>query len=438
TLLAHYRYADRLLSLYDGTGTQYYHHDALGSTVNLSDDSGQVQVSYNLDPWGHIRNQTGTTLNRQIFTGQEHDLNTGLIYFGARYYDPDTARFITQDTYLGEPGTPPSLHRYLYAYSNPLVYVDLYGYAPVTSHVTEFFHGLSEGITEYGIKGIKNNEYNEKGTWKGLAGSVATAAMATGQLVTEAAAATAEMLDLAADAKLATSQFTKDTAVGQESRKRLIERKDALVKTGKQAIEVVKKTAEDPSAMADQAVESIKNYGQKTFIEGDPEYQADWTKKMVGVATAAAGAKAVKKRAKGSKTPEPDKPKDVKSEVLDEVDASKKPLSTTALTKYFPDDNGFLGETAETFLYKGQKIDRYGGGDWSRFFSPQGTADFARALPPGTAGQPLRTFEVMKPFPVQSGKVAPAFGQIGGGTQMVSPVKLKILLNKGILKEVTP
>ncbi|WP_229794358.1 RHS repeat-associated core domain-containing protein, partial [Arenicella chitinivorans] len=42
----------------------------------------------------------------------------------ARYYDPDTARFINEDTYLGESNTPPSLHRYLYAYGNPTVYID--------------------------------------------------------------------------------------------------------------------------------------------------------------------------------------------------------------------------------------------------------------------------------------------------------------------------
>lgn len=46
------------------------------------------------------------------------------MYFGARYYDPDTGRFINQDEYLGEQEVPPSLHRYLYAYSNPTVYVD--------------------------------------------------------------------------------------------------------------------------------------------------------------------------------------------------------------------------------------------------------------------------------------------------------------------------
>jgi len=76
-----------------------------------------------------------------IYTQQEHDTNTGLIYFGARYYDPDTARFITQDPYLGENTTPPSLHRYLYAYSNPTVYVDLNGYASVVEEKGKVYWG---------------------------------------------------------------------------------------------------------------------------------------------------------------------------------------------------------------------------------------------------------------------------------------------------------
>jgi RHS repeat-associated protein len=127
-LVAHYRYADRLLSLSTGSDTQYYHHDALGSTTHLSKTDGTTQVSYRLDPWGHVTEQVGSSVNRQVFTGQEHDENTDLIYFGARYYDPDSARFLNQDSYLGEANTPPSLHRYLYAYANPLVYIDLYGY----------------------------------------------------------------------------------------------------------------------------------------------------------------------------------------------------------------------------------------------------------------------------------------------------------------------
>jgi len=128
SLLAHYRYAGRPLSLLSGGTSQYYHFDALGSTVNLTNASGVQQAGYFLDPWGHVKEKEGASVNRQIFTGQEYDENTGLIYFGARYYDPDTARFITEDSYLGEQGTPPSLNRYLYAYSNPTVYIDLEGH----------------------------------------------------------------------------------------------------------------------------------------------------------------------------------------------------------------------------------------------------------------------------------------------------------------------
>lgn len=110
----------------------------------------------------------------------------------------------------------------------------------------------------------------------------------------------------------------------------------------------------------------------------------------------------------------------------------------TALTKFYPENAGFAGATERTFLMPGQTLDRYGGSGYSRFFSPQGTADWARSLPPGTAGQPLRTFEVMKPFEVQSGTVAPWFNQPGGGLQYRTPVKLEILLKRGILKKVTP
>ena len=70
------------------------------------------------------------------------------------------------------------------------------------------------------------------------------------------------------------------------------------------------------------------------------------------------------------------------------------------------------------------------------FLSPKGVPFSQRALPPGVGSQPLRRFEVLKPFPVKSGTIAPAFGEIGYGTQMVTPVKLKTLLKKKIIKEI--
>ena len=149
SLFAHYRYADRLLSLSTGSDTQFYHYSAHRTTTNLSDASGNVQVSYRTNPWGEITQQEGSSANRQVFTGQEHDEKTGLIYFGARYYDPDSARFITQDSYLGEVGTPPSLHRYLYANGNPGYYVDPDGHASINQIDDE----LVAAITDFQERG---------------------------------------------------------------------------------------------------------------------------------------------------------------------------------------------------------------------------------------------------------------------------------------------
>jgi RHS repeat-associated protein len=124
-----YHYGQELLAIAENAGVRYFHQDALGSTSALSDDAGVDVVDYKTDPYGIVRSVEGDeTDNRQTFTGQEYDERTALYYFGARYYDPITGRFLTQDSHLGEPGTPASLHRYLYAYSNPLTYVDPTGH----------------------------------------------------------------------------------------------------------------------------------------------------------------------------------------------------------------------------------------------------------------------------------------------------------------------
>ncbi|MBI3560527.1 MAG: hypothetical protein HY080_02255, partial [Gammaproteobacteria bacterium] len=91
-------------------------------------------------------------------TGHEKDNETNLYYFKARFYDPETGRFLNQDAYLGDTNTPPSLHRYLYAYSNPTVWVDLTGYASTYRWDTE------EDIPA-GTAYFKNELIGDKGYW---------------------------------------------------------------------------------------------------------------------------------------------------------------------------------------------------------------------------------------------------------------------------------
>ena len=66
----------------------------------------------------------GTTPNHYLFTGEQHDPLTGLVYLRARYYDPNSGRFLTQDTWQGQRGKPITLHKYLYANTNPAVFID--------------------------------------------------------------------------------------------------------------------------------------------------------------------------------------------------------------------------------------------------------------------------------------------------------------------------
>ena len=129
TTIAKYDYGpNRLLSLNHHTeGLQFYLSDGLNSIVNLTATDGSVQARYQYDAWGNKRNEAGASHNRFSFTGYEQDTETDLLYAKARYYDPHTGRFLSHDAFEGEINTPPSLHRYLYAYGNPTVYIDLDG-----------------------------------------------------------------------------------------------------------------------------------------------------------------------------------------------------------------------------------------------------------------------------------------------------------------------
>lgn len=101
-------------------------------------------------------------------------------------------------------------------------------------------------------------------------------------------------------------------------------------------------------------------------------------------------------------------------------------------TTYYPPNNGAAGNWTSTYLRPGQIIDRYGGP--GRFFSSAETAAGARSLPYNSNTNLYTKYEVLKPFQVQTSRIAPAFGEIGGGTQYLSPITSDILLKRGIIR----
>ena len=80
--------------------------------------------------------------NHYTLTGKEFDENTGLVWFGARHYEPETGVWMGQDVYRGEIVLPESLHRYMYVYDNPMSYYDFYGFSGLN------FQGISANIAD--------------------------------------------------------------------------------------------------------------------------------------------------------------------------------------------------------------------------------------------------------------------------------------------------
>ncbi|MGN0496479.1 MAG: RHS repeat-associated core domain-containing protein, partial [Lachnospiraceae bacterium] len=70
----------------------------------------------------------GDTDNDFLYTGEQYNANTGLYYLRARYMNPSTGIFISMDSYQGSIYDPVTLHKYLYANANPVMYTDPSGY----------------------------------------------------------------------------------------------------------------------------------------------------------------------------------------------------------------------------------------------------------------------------------------------------------------------
>jgi RHS repeat-associated protein len=153
---------DRIATKYnsegnDNTGaekerTYYYHSDHLGSAQVVTNWNGQIHERLEYTPYGELwidwKGDSALEDSTPFrFTGKEMDAETGFYYYGARYLDPKTSRWISADPALGDyvPSAPVNeeakkrngnlpgqggvfnyvnLHVYHYAGNNPVKYVD--------------------------------------------------------------------------------------------------------------------------------------------------------------------------------------------------------------------------------------------------------------------------------------------------------------------------
>jgi RHS repeat-associated protein len=136
----------------DGVGAQYYQDDHLGSARIMTDNTGTVISNCTFSAFGEqVSCSPDNPSNHYRFTGKERDAESGLDYFGARYYGSNMGRWLSPDG-SDDPDTvpfanfqnPQTLNLYSYVQNIPLSRRDADGHVTCSADsVTWGPHGVT-------------------------------------------------------------------------------------------------------------------------------------------------------------------------------------------------------------------------------------------------------------------------------------------------------
>ncbi len=123
----------------------FYHSDHLGSTSYVTDANGEVSQHVEYVPFGEVfieeRNNTWNT--PYLFNAKELDEETGLYYYGARYYDPRISLWLSTDPMELK---YPNVSTYCYTFNNPIKFIDYKGLSPIYNKSGDFLGTSNEGF----------------------------------------------------------------------------------------------------------------------------------------------------------------------------------------------------------------------------------------------------------------------------------------------------
>ncbi len=126
-------YGNNLITRNTGGQSVYYMYNGHADVTALLKTDGTVMAAYRYDAFGNALDDTTKANLKNIenpytYGGYRFDDESGLYYLNARYYDPATARFMSEDTYSGDLSDPLSLNLYTYCSNNPIIYWDPTGH----------------------------------------------------------------------------------------------------------------------------------------------------------------------------------------------------------------------------------------------------------------------------------------------------------------------
>jgi RHS repeat-associated protein len=167
------------IALKTSISTYYYHTDHLGSSNVMTDTYGTSQGNYHYYPYGATRISSGLSIKHK-FTGQELDSETGLYYYGARYYDPALGRFVSADSIVQDSSDPQTLNRYSYCRNNPIILTDPTGHFIFGEFLKSFASGFVGGAV-FVLTGGSGAPITA-GIWAGMAAGGTSAALHGGDV----------------------------------------------------------------------------------------------------------------------------------------------------------------------------------------------------------------------------------------------------------------
>lgn len=159
-----------LVSALGHSAVTFVHTDHLGSVVAESNSGGTITKRFHYKPFGETIEAQQDDVG---YTGHKHDVDIGLTYMQARYYDPVLGRFLSNDPvgFLGhlQRGNSPAhgFNRYAYANNNPYKYTDPNGEFAIVAAIPWAYAAIksalfvgSAGAVAYGASEALN-AYNE-------------------------------------------------------------------------------------------------------------------------------------------------------------------------------------------------------------------------------------------------------------------------------------
>ena len=171
-----YVYGRGLIGEEIGNAFKTYHFDSRGSTVAITDASGNVTDTFAYDTYGKLLSRTGTSKVIFGYNGRDGVVtdDNGLIYMRARYYSPEMKRFVNADIVAGAISNAVTLNRYAYANGNPVSFVDPFGLWSLKGAWNSFTNWVSDTANDVGdwvvdtyntAKDAVVDTYNEVKDW---------------------------------------------------------------------------------------------------------------------------------------------------------------------------------------------------------------------------------------------------------------------------------